>query len=209
MTRVGNVTSKSAIVIPAKRSARRDRGGTGFGVPAVTSRLRCGSPAPDLRCAASGVTNRGECSHLQSTPHPHLGHPGLDPGSMPLRFDQTGRALKVCGMDCRIKPCNDGCQGHRHPPFVIPAKRRARRDRGGAGFGVSAVTSRLRCGSPAPDLRCAASGVTNRGECSHLQSTPHPHRRHPGPEPSRRSRRTMALILRYSRIEPRVTLRDG
>ncbi len=49
---------------PGKRSATRDRRAISFSVNTVEHRQRRGSPAPDLRFAASGVTNGEVCFQL-------------------------------------------------------------------------------------------------------------------------------------------------
>ncbi len=54
----GMSVAQPSFVIPAKHSARRDREGTGALVRPLPRPVAPGSPVPDLRCAASGMTKR-------------------------------------------------------------------------------------------------------------------------------------------------------
>ncbi len=55
-TEGGMSVAQPFFVIPAKHSARRDREGTGALVLLLSRPVVPGSPVPDLRCAASGMT---------------------------------------------------------------------------------------------------------------------------------------------------------
>ena len=69
-----------------------------------------GGPPQDEGVAADRLRRRAGCGEMfeQGAASP-CRHPGLDPGSMPLRFRLAGRALlRRQGLDCRVEPCNDG-----------------------------------------------------------------------------------------------------
>ncbi len=163
------------VPVPTQRHPRLDPGsipfrfsrtgralkGRGFGVRSAHAHVWIPAQRP-ASPSLSGMTQ----VRIPRVPVPTRRHPRLDRGSIPFRFRMSGTArLKCQGMDCRIKSGNDG-EGNvldRHRSFVIPAKRSARRDREGTSVGVLAGSCRWRGGSPAPDLRFAASGVTVEG----------------------------------------------
>ncbi len=168
-------------VIPAKRSASRDRGATVLAAGSRLSRHGSGSPAPGLTLFARGderalkrspsrgsspqnlLCRSGQAQQIRAPVRNDVclhRRPGPDPG--PPVFNPNRPRFETGAAPALLPILRDSALRFLRTDYVlsrvIPAKRSASRDRGATVLAAGSRLSRHGSGSPAPGLTLFARG---------------------------------------------------